>query len=211
MYKSLKKIIYKQKSKIGYFLLVWLLIVSIYHDVKPFPEGINYQSKEYIIPAKDIKFLSDLTFKNKDGEIISEQEIYETIFSLIENARYYILIDMFLFNSHKGKSLRSHRNLTSELTSILREKRKKIPSIKIDFITDPINTVYEGEKSKELELLKSAGINVIITDLTKLRDSNPLYSCIWRTLIQWFGNSHTGGLLKHPFSGNEQKVTVRSY
>jgi cardiolipin synthase len=41
-----------------------------------------------------------------------------------------------------------------------------------------------------LEWLKAQGVQVCITDLTKLRDNNLLYSPLWRLLLQWFG---TGG------------------
>jgi len=54
-------------------------------------------------------------------------------------------------------------------------------------------------------------VNVIFTDLTVLRDSNLLYSALWRTCFQWFGNSRRGGVLPHPFSGQERHVTLRSY
>jgi len=91
------------------------------------------------------------------------------------------------------------------------EKKKSIPSIQIDFITDPVNNVYGGVKSKEITLMRAAGINVIYTDLKRLRDSNLLYSPIWRLFIQWFGNSDEGGIFKHPFSEDEPGVTLRSY
>ncbi|NNK92781.1 MAG: phospholipase, partial [Desulfobacterales bacterium] len=81
----------------------------------------------------------------------------------------------------------------------------------IDFITDRINTVYDGSASKEIERLKGAGIKVITCDLRKLRDSNIIYSPIWRTFIQWFGNSNDAGTVRHPFSTTDGKVTLRSY
>ena len=44
-------------------------------------------------------------------------------------------------------------------------KKSRNPGIAIDFITDPVNTVYGGSISPELEELKEAGINVIVSDL----------------------------------------------
>jgi phosphatidylserine/phosphatidylglycerophosphate/cardiolipin synthase-like enzyme len=61
-----------------------------------------------------------------------------------------------------------------------------------------------------VERLTVNGINVVITDLTALRDSNPLYSVFWRTFVQWFGNSN-GGMLPHPFSAEASNVSLRSY
>ena len=195
----------------GLLFLLWLVFSGCVHAIKTLPEGIDYQSKGYCVGAEDIEFLSDLTYKNAVGETVHEQEIFDTIFTLIDNAREYILIDMFLFNSYTGKAEKSYRRLCSELMSGLIKKKKEIPSIKIDFITDPVNNVYGGVKSKEVTLLREAGINVIYTDLSELRDSNLLYSPIWRLFIQWFGNSDSGGIFKHPFSEDEPGVTLRSY
>ena len=91
------------------------------------------------------------------------------------------------------------------------KKKHANPDIKIDFITDPINTVYGGSANTEIEKLKDSGVNVIMTDLNALPDSNPIYSAVWRTFIQWFGNSDRYGLIPHPFTGGEPKVTLRSY
>jgi phosphatidylserine/phosphatidylglycerophosphate/cardiolipin synthase-like enzyme len=202
----------KTKSRLTLFLLLtWLLFSGCVCAIKTLPEGIDYQSKEYCVGAEDIEFLYDLTYKNAVGETVHEQEIFDTIFTLIENARKYILIDMFLFNSYTGKSEKNYRKLSSELMTRLIKKKTLIPSIKIDFVTDPVNMVYGGAKSKEVALLRQAGINVIYTDLTKLRDSNLLYSPIWRLFIQWFGNSDNGGIFKHPFSEDEPGITLRSY
>ncbi len=175
------------------------------------PKGTNYCSKEHKIPLQDIKFIYDLTFKNINGNIILKQKIFDTVLSIINNAKKYILIDMFLFNSHKGKINGNYRNLSSEIANKLINKKNEIPSIKIDFITDGINNIYGGDKCKEIELLKKAGVNVIITDLTKLRDSNLIYSFIWRIFFKWAGNSSKKGFFKHPFCKYGKKVTLRSY
>jgi phosphatidylserine/phosphatidylglycerophosphate/cardiolipin synthase-like enzyme len=202
------------KTKIKLTLLLfslWWVFSGCVHAIMPLPEGIDYQSKEYCVGAENIDFLSDLTYKNAVGETVHEQEIFDTIFTLIDNAREYILIDMFLFNSYTGKGEKAYRRLCSELMSGLINKKKLIPSMKIDFITDPVNNVYGGVKSKEIDLLKEAGINVIYTNLRELRDSNLLYSPIWRLFIQWFGNSDSGGIFRHPFSEDDPGITLRSY
>ncbi len=202
----------KIKTKLTFLLFVtWLAISGCFHAVMPLPEGINYQSTEYCVCAEDVVFLADLTYKNTVGETVHEQEIFDSIFTLIDNAHEYILIDMFLFNSYTGKGEKAYRRLCSELMSKLVEKKKLIPSINIDFITDPVNNVYGGAKSKEIDILRKAGINVIYTDLRELRDSNLLYSPIWRLFIQWFGNSDRGGIFRHPFSEKEPGITLRSY
>jgi hypothetical protein len=60
------------------------------------------------------------------------------------------------------------------------------------FITDPINELYGATPSSDLRLLRAAGIDVVVTDLDPLRDSNHLYSSAWRLAVNWW-NPDTGG------------------
>ena len=192
-------------------LFIIAVLFGCYYTLRPNPEGTDYQSKRYPINADDIDFLYDLTYRGNNGKIISEQEIFDRMIVLIDRAERYILLDMFLFNSYVGKSDNVYRRLAGELTSRLIKKKHSNPDIKIDFITDPVNIVYGGTISKELSMLKKEGVNVIYTDLKKMRDSNILYSPIWRMFFQWFGNSSKGGLFPHPFSESEDLVTLRSF
>ena len=198
-------------KKIILILLVWLLFVGIYQTTKKLPQNFDFRGEERNVATKNIEFLYDLTYKTLDGEIISEQRIFDAVFSLIEAARKYILIDAFLFNDYTRQPEKIYRHLTAELTARLVKKKEASPDIQIDFITDPINTVYGGAVNEAIEKLKAAGVNVIVTDLRALPDSNPIYSAFWRTFIQWFGNSENYGLIPHPFTGNEPRVTLRSY
>jgi len=199
--------------KLMKFLNLWIIFLVLngccYHIIKGMPDGTNYESKYYYVSENEIDFLYDLTYRSAE-QIISEQEIFDTIFSHIDSARTYILIDMFLFNSYIGEADQTYRKLAEELSDKLIHKKNE-SDIQIDFITDPINILYKGAESKELIKMEVAGINVINTDLKKLPDSNILYSFIWRTFFQWFGNSKEGGTLAHPFSSEEKKVTCRSY
>ena len=191
--------------------MVWLSFVGFYQTTKRLPQNLDFRGEERNVYVENIEFLYDLTYKNLNGEIISEQTIFDEIFSLIEEAKAYILIDAFLFNSYTREPDKIYRHLTPELTERLVKKKEVNPDIQIDFITDPINTVYGGAINTEIEALKGVGVNVIVTDLKALPDSNPIYSAFWRTFIQWFGNSGSYGLIPHPFTGGEPKVTLRSY
>lgn len=204
--------IFKSKSFIALgCLFIWLLAVGIYQTHKNLPDNVNYLGEQYRLDQSRINFLYDLTYLNKHGKIVHEQNIFDALFQYIDQAEKYILIDMFLFNSYKAKNDTVFRDLSKELTDKLIERKKHIPGIYVDFITDPINTVYGGGISREIEKLKSSGIHVMTSDLRKLRDSNIIYSSIWRTCIQWFGNTKGNGRIKHPFSTTEDKVTLRSY
>ncbi len=165
----------------------------------------------YTVANDKITFLTDKTFTDRDGKRRSEQEIFDTIFAMIDGAQEYILLDMFLFNDFLGTATSSYRQLSMELTEKLIEKKKQKPEMEIVFITDPINTVYGGDVSEYLQALREAGVTVVLTDLTKLRDSNPVYSAWWRVFGQWWGNTPDGGWLPHVMDTRRGKLTLRTY
>jgi phosphatidylserine/phosphatidylglycerophosphate/cardiolipin synthase-like enzyme len=199
------------KKYIILFLIFFLFLSALWHTNKPLPKNINYLGSKVALADSQIEFLHDLTYLNDKDEIIHEQKIFDEIIENIENAQEYILVDMFLFNSWLGKATTSYRSLAGELTNALIEQKNKYPDLKIDLITDPINIVYGGDISPELESLKKSGVNIIITNLKPLRDSNPVYSTLWRTFLQWLGNHTWPKWIKHPFSETENKVSLRSY
>ncbi len=197
----------------SFWLLLFALLtaVGIYHSRKPLPEGINFRSAPHLIPAGDVAFLKDLTYRSPEGRKVHEQEIFDALFAAIDGAEETILLDMFLFNSYGSESIPPLRPLAAELASRLITRKERRPTIEIDFVTDPINVVYGGAPSARITALRASGINVILTDLNQLRDGNPAYSAVWRTFIGWFGNDDGGGPVPHPFSRDAPAVTLRSY
>ena len=211
--KAKKKI---SKKKILLYILIaffelWL-IVAVYHQIKPMPENTSLEGEIYNISEENIEFLYDLTYypsEDENAEKIVEQEIFEEVFKMVDEAEQFILIDMFLFNSdYPGKERLIP--LATILKNKLIAKKQANPEIKINFITDEINNFYGVYTSSEIKELEENDINVIITDLTKLRDSNVIYSPIWRTYFQWFGTEKTPWL-KHPIGNPERKVSLRGY
>ncbi|MGE5474163.1 MAG: phospholipase D family protein [Ignavibacteriales bacterium] len=189
-------------------LLVLITVCSLYGLYKPLPKGISYEGKIHKI--QNIKFLHDLTYI-KDGKLLHEQEIFNTAYRIIEQADKFIIIDMFLFNSdYDKKDISDYPKLPLELTQKLIEKKKSKPDIKIFFITDKINTGYGSYQSKYLEELKRNNIEVVITDLSAIRDSNPIYSGFWRGIFQWF-NIPGKGWLPNPFASEAPKFKLYSY
>ena len=164
----------KSIRNLSLWIMLFLLSGCSYHVYKGMPDGTNYESEYYYVNEDEVDFLYDLTYRSVE-QIISEQEIFDTIFTHIDSARTYILIDMFLFNSYIGEADQTYRKLAEELSEKLIQKKKE-NDIQIDFITDPINILYKGSESKELIKMEEAGINVIHTELKKLPDSNILYS-----------------------------------
>lgn len=187
-------------------LVLWLMAIAIYHVYKPLPYGLDFSSAERT--ATSVQFLADRTFTTADGDRHMEQQIFDAVFEMIAGARRLVLVDMFLFNEFQGQAAETHRALSEELTDALIAQKQRYPELDIWVITDPLNTVYDGLPSRHFERLEAAGIPVTLTDLTRLRDSNPVYSSIWRLFIQPFGNSE-GKLLPNPFG--EGRVSLRSY
>jgi hypothetical protein len=203
----------KQPKKRIFFtgFIIVCLVVGFYQTNKALPVDISYSGSAHVIPESQVEVFYDRTFMNAEGERQIEQEIFDEILRMISESSEYVLVDMFLFNDFLGVSTSSHRSLTEELTNALIAQKEAYPDMTVQVITDPINVIYGGHDSIHLNNLKAAGVSVVLTDLTQLRDSNPIYSTLWRTVGQWWGNSTKPGLLPNPFSATEQKLSMRSY
>lgn len=187
-------------------LVVLLLGTGLYHVHKPLPEGLSYAGPWRA--GVEPRFLADLTFTDDQGRRQVEQQIFDAAFALIDRAERFLLVDMFLFNDFQGASPERTRALSRELTARLLARRRAAPQLEVHLVTDPINTVYGGLDAPRLTQLRDAGVHVTVTRLSRLRDSNPLYSSFWRLLAQPFGNA-PGGALPNPFGAGQ--VGLRSY
>lgn len=174
-----------KKIKILLFVLGLILFVSVFNVYKPLPEGVSFEGEIFKVNNESISFIVDKTSFSEEVGREMNQNIFDEIFRMIDDAENYILIDMFLYNDFQGKEKETTRELSSELTQKLVDKKQNNRDIEITFITDPLNTIYGDMEPDNLRQLKEIGINVVITDLKKLRDSNPIYSGLWRSVIQY--------------------------
>ena len=189
-------------------LLLFLVVGVLLTRGQSVPPGISHTGPAY--PLRQARLLLDTTYiDGHSGERRSEQMIFDAQLALIERARELIVIDMFLFNQFHGQEQAALRDVTAQLTSALVAARARQPSLRVIFITDPINTVYGGLRSPQLQALSQAGVEVVVTDLTALPDSNRSYSGWWRLLLQPLGNAADAGWLANVLG--EGKVTLRSY
>jgi len=205
-----------KKGKMKYwsaFVLILLAIyaaVILYNTYKPLPKGISYASKTYDINGRDIRFLADLTYREKGtGKRKVEQSIYPEIYRMIDDAHQFIVADFFLFNGYHDKKMKVPL-LSETLADQFIEKKEKEPQIQIIIISDPINTSYGSHEAPVLKRLEKHGIQVVYTNLDPLRDSTPLYSGIWHMFFQWFGQGGKGWL-PNAFGDNAPKMALRSY
>jgi HKD family nuclease len=153
--------------------------------------------------------LYDLSYQ-KNGEQVYDKQIFSEIKNTIAHAREFVVIDMFLFNDAYDRK-NFFPPLSEELTEALVRQKLKYPDLKVVFITDEINTFYGAYPSKHLEKLKENGVQVVITDLTQIRDSNPLVSGPWRLFRLNKLNPGGKGWLPNAFSPDSPKVTLPAY
>lgn len=187
--------------------------VGVWNVTKPMPAGTNVSTAPVSVPAADVQFLYDLTRahpQNRD-ELVYEQRIFDEVFSIVDQARSFIVADFFLLNGQMGAAGAAHRPLSRQLADHLIARKQAVPNLSVLLLTDPINDVYGGAPSPLLAELRKAGIEVVVTDLEGLRDSNPLYSSVWRMLLQWWGNSASGGGMVNPFASERSGITLRSW
>jgi len=189
--------------------LVALLSVALFAGcarLQALPDGLSFQGEER--PAGALSFYRDLTYFDSSGQRHTDQEIFDRWFEIIAGARRFILVDMFLFNDFQGPEPEETRGLTREMTEILINRKRADPDMRVIVITDPVNTVYGGVRPTHFDRLKAAGVELHITDLSKLPDSNPGWSLFWRLFVKPLGNS-PGGWIRSPFA--HDRVTLRSY
>lgn len=188
--------------------LIAYLGMATYQAFKPLPEGIGQPFP--LRASDDVVLFTDITYLDAAGNRQSEQQVFDEILRLIAQSERLVAVDMFLFNDFTGADAApSLRPLSAELTQALVDRKRAVPGLQALVITDPINTLYGGMPSKHLDTLRAAGVEVVVTDLGKLRAPNPAWSGFWHLCCRWAGNSDSGGWLPSPFG--EGKASLRSY
>ena len=175
------------------------------------PPGTDIQTASVPIASQNVQFLYDLTRADPQGQPLHEQRIFDEVFRIIDEAESFIVADFFLVNDLMGAASDPHRPLSREMVDRLIARKRSRPELSVLFVTDPINEIYGGMHSPLFYEMRRAGIEVVSTDLRVLRDSNPLYSSVWRMLVQWWGNTEEGGSMANPFSAQSSPITLRSW
>ncbi len=151
---------------------------AVWNSVKPPPWGTHVASLAARLNESQIDFLDDLV---PAGSILKRET------DAIGRAEQTIVLDQ--------------SPLTRELADALLLRKRQRPNLKVMLVTDPRNEVYGGTPSQTLSALERTGIVVVRTRLERMRDSNPLYSGLWRLCVGWWSN---------PFDEMPGKATVRS-
>lgn len=173
----------------------------------PAPEGTSYSSPSSTV--SDIRMLYDLTYM-KNKELIHDQTILDEQINLIGTAKDFIVADIFLYNDYYNTEKYEFPDSTQKFTDALIAQKQKYPELKVYLITDEINNSYRSENNAQFQKLEDNGIQVVVTDLSEVRDSNPFYAGYYRTYIRHFGLGQEGWM-KNPFGNNGPEVNIRNY
>src|ERR1700675_2319641 len=151
---------------------------AVWNSVKPLPLGTRVASLPARLSESQIDFLDDLA---PAGAILKRET------EAIGRAEQTIVLNQ--------------SPLARELAEALLLRKRQRPNLKVMLVTDPRNEVYGGTPSQTLSALERTGIVVVRTRLERMRDSNPLYSSLWRLCVGWWSD---------PFDEMPGKATLRS-
>ncbi len=176
----------------------WLLVpaalwlsLAIWHTHKPLPDGVHVEGAFVATPAGSLQFLADITAVDATGRRVQQQAIHAATLQLVREARDFLVLDYFLFNAQGGPRgpLVYEGGLapvSTTLVDALRELKQSQPGLPVLLLVDPINDYYRGTAPPAIAALQALGVDVAVTRLDGLRDSNPVYSATWRMLFAWW-------------------------
>ncbi|MET0293286.1 MAG: phospholipase D-like domain-containing protein [Steroidobacteraceae bacterium] len=202
------------RSLLALLFVTWCATIG-WQTAKPLPDGLRVNGAYHDVPTESLRFLSDVTSADAFGQRLMTQGIFDATLALIHEAQGFLLVDYFLFNDDGGPELDagapSQRPLSSELRQALLARRAADPSLPMLVLVDPINVHYLNDLSPELLELQNAGIDVVVTELDRLRDSNAMYSAAWRMGFKWWLKSEAGTLLPNPLDTRGERVSLGAW
>ena len=191
-----------------YLLIGTMLLMASCSTIKNPPLGINYESP--IRETENAEFHYDLTYLDKDGNIQYDRNLWDATLKVVDNAKDYLVIEMFLFNDLYNKDKEHFPEFAKEYTEKLIKKQKENPNLKVYVLADENNNFYGAFEHPFITSMKNAGINVIIVDIFKLKDTFPWYSPFWRTFIKPMGNPQNKGWITNFYGDMWPKLTIRN-
>ncbi|MFM1884894.1 MAG: hypothetical protein RL026_51 [Pseudomonadota bacterium] len=157
--------------------------------LRSLPPGSRVAGDRVRIEAGTVHFLADLTAADASGRPVLRHAILDATLRRIAAARDFLLLDYFLFNDDRGALSAPDARLrpaSAELRESLLALRRSSPALPVLLLVDPINLGYGRQWPHGLQQLQDAGIDVVVSDLEQLRDSNPAWSVLWRLLLRWW-------------------------
>ncbi len=173
---------------IAAILAAWLG-TAYWHTHKPLPPGAHVASDWYAIEPSDVRFIADVTAADGYGRPVVSHAAFDEMLRVVRTAREFIVVDAFRFASvgvPQDTLPERTRPVAEELRDALIARKQAEPRLRILLIADPVNVAFGSGRSADLELLRDAGIDVVVANLDPLRDSNFLYSSLWRLAARWW-------------------------
>ena len=198
-----------RKNSMKKYLVAGIMAFTVScSTIKNPPLGINYESP--IRETENAEFHYDLTYLDKDGNIQYDRNLWNATLKVVDNAKDYLIIEMFLFNDLYNKDKEHFPEFAKEYTERLVKKQQENPNLKVYILADENNNFYGAFEHPFIISMKNAGINVIIVDIFKLKDTFPWYSPIWRTFIKPMGNPQNKGWITNFYGDMWPKLTIRN-
>ncbi|HEX4389698.1 MAG TPA: phospholipase D-like domain-containing protein [Steroidobacteraceae bacterium] len=169
---------------------LWLLLcawagTALWHTNKALPGGTQLASASCAVPAESVGFIADVSAADAYGRPAVSQAVFDSVLAVVHGARRFIVLDYHLFGTD-GAGSAPRRALARELTDALLAQKRAHPELAVLFIMDPVNEGYGAARPQEPALLRAADVSVVSTDLDVLRDSNYLYTSLWRLALRWW-------------------------
>ena len=167
-------------------LAAWIGVAG-WQAAKPLPAGVHVASPICRQSASEVAFIADITAADAFGRAAVSQGIFDAVLEVVRGARQFIVLDYSSFGADTDAAGGAvQRRIAAALTDALLERRRTQPDLAVLLITDPANERYGAERSPELQLLRAGGVEVVLTELDRLRDSNLAYSSLWRLMLRWW-------------------------
>ncbi|HXS26871.1 MAG TPA: phospholipase D-like domain-containing protein [Steroidobacteraceae bacterium] len=172
---------------VGVVLAIWLG-TAFWETHKPLPPGTHTASDWYTTDPAAVRFIADVTAADGYGRPVASHAAFDAMLQTVRTARELVLIDAFRFTSDlpAGTSADVWRPIAAELRDALIARRHQQPGLRALVIVDPAAVEYGRRLSADLARLQDAGIDVVVANLDPLRDSNFLYSSLWRLTTRWW-------------------------
>jgi hypothetical protein len=156
-------------------LLVWLSLV-LWNSAKPLPPGTHMVSQTARLSEADVVFLHE---SPRHYDSPQRQGPPAEDLAAVDHAEQLIMVD--------------RSPVSPELAQHLLARERQRPNLKIVVVTDPGNEAFGGTAPSILASLEEAGVIVARVRLDRLRDSNPLYSGLWRLVFGWWSDPFDEG------------------
>jgi hypothetical protein len=98
----------KSKLRIGVYRLAFTALIGAcaatgwWHATKPLLPGTHVASEWVAVPPSDLALLADVTSADAYGRPVIHQQIFDETLRVIAAAHEFIVLDLFLFNDHRG-------------------------------------------------------------------------------------------------------------